>query len=81
MASSACCVAFLGEVDVAQDPARHGEEPIGDLGGEDGVCLLVTVLGSDHEIGIHALPPDDIAPVRRRLSGMGLPVRSFCQFS
>ena len=45
---------ILGEVDVAQDPARHGKEPIGDLGGKDGVRLPVTMLGSDHEIGIHA---------------------------
>src|SRR4029079_7737999 len=44
----------LGEVEVAQDPARHGEVPIGDLGGDTGVCRLVATLGSDHEIGIHA---------------------------
>ena len=35
----------LGEIEVAQDPARHGKEPIGDLGGDEGVRLLVTVAG------------------------------------
>ena len=45
---------ILGEVEVAQDPARHGKEPIRDLGGKEGVRLLVTSLSSDHEIGIHA---------------------------
>ncbi len=45
---------ILGEVEVAQDPARHGKVPIGDLGRKEGVRLLVTSLSSDHEIGIHA---------------------------
>ena len=43
----------LGEVDVAQDPARHGEEPIREPGGKEGIRLPVTSLGSSHEIGIH----------------------------
>ena len=43
----------LGDIEVAQDPARHGQEPIGDLGGKDRVRLLVTALGPDHEIGVH----------------------------
>ena len=44
---------ILGEVEVTQDPARHGEVSIRDPGGKVGVRLLVTSLGSDHEIGIH----------------------------
>ena len=34
---------------------RDGQEPIGDLGAQKGVRLLVTTLSSDHEIGIHRL--------------------------
>jgi hypothetical protein len=30
----------LGEVDVAQDPARHGKKPIRDLGANEGECPL-----------------------------------------
>jgi hypothetical protein len=45
----------FGEVDVAQDPVRHGMEavPHGDSKAREG--LLVAVLGSHHEIRIHAL--------------------------
>jgi hypothetical protein len=46
---------ILGEIDVAQDPARHGKEPIGGPGRQEGVRPLVTVLCSNHEVGIHAL--------------------------
>lgn len=42
----------LGKVEVAQDPARHGQVLIRDLGGEVGKRRLVSVLSSDHEIGI-----------------------------
>ena len=44
---------ILGEVDVAQDPARHGQEPVREPEGKVGVGLPVSSLGSDHEIGIH----------------------------
>src|SRR5207245_4900207 len=44
----------LGEVDVAQDPARDGKESIRDPGGNQPEGRLVTVLGEDHEVGIHA---------------------------
>ena len=43
----------LGKIEVAQDPARHGQVPIRDPGGKVGECPLVSVLSSDHEIGIH----------------------------
>jgi hypothetical protein len=45
----------LGQIEVEQDPARHGKESTGDLGGNQGVGPGVTALGSDHESGIHAL--------------------------
>jgi hypothetical protein len=61
----------LGKVEVTQDPARHGKEPIGDLGGNEGVRPLVAVLGSDYEIGIHASPQVGIGFVRCRSHGMG----------
>ncbi len=54
MLSSACC-RILGEVAVAQDSPRHGKEPLSDPGCKVGVGLLVTTLGSNHEIGIHRL--------------------------
>jgi hypothetical protein len=44
-------------VDSAQEPARDGEEPIGDAGGKRGVRLLVSSLGSGHEIGLHLPHP------------------------
>ena len=43
----------LREVDVAQDAARHGQEPIGDLGGDQGVRPSVPALCSHDEIGVH----------------------------
>ena len=48
---------ILGEAEVAQDPARHGQEPIAYLGGELGKRLPVTALGSKDEIGIHGPLP------------------------
>ena len=53
----------LGEVHVTQDPACHGKEPIGDVAGKEGVCLLVTALGPDHDVGIHATSAHDIGIV------------------
>jgi glutamate carboxypeptidase len=52
----------LGEVEITQDPARHGEEPIRDAGGKVGVGLLVSSLSPEHEFGIHRL---------FRMSGIG----------
>ena len=46
---------ILGEVDDAQDPARHCEEPVRNSEGKVGIRRLVTSLGSNHEIGIHRL--------------------------
>ena len=45
----------LGEIEVAQDPARDGEEPRRDGGGHQAEGLSVAVLGPFHELGIHAL--------------------------
>jgi hypothetical protein len=53
----------LGEVHVTQNPARHGKEPIGDVAGKEGVCPLVTALGPDHDVGIHATSAHDIGIV------------------
>ena len=61
----------LGEVDVAQDPARHGEEPVGDLRGDEGVGPLVAVLGPDHEVDFHASSACRHRSVRCRSQGMG----------
>ena len=44
----------LGEVEVAQDPARNRQEPIRIPAGKDGVRLLVTALSSRHEFGVHS---------------------------
>ena len=46
----------LGKVDVAQDPMRHGEEPIRDGIDQFGKRLLVSALCTSHEIGVHAPP-------------------------
>jgi hypothetical protein len=46
---------ILGKVEITQDPARHGQEPIGQCGSKARKCLLVAVLCRNHEIGIHAL--------------------------
>ncbi len=48
---------ILGEIDVAQDPVRHRVEPATDGDGEAREGLFVTVLGADHEIGVHVHPP------------------------
>ena len=45
----------LGEIDVAQDPARHGEEPGREAGGEQPEGRPIAALRPDHEIGLHAL--------------------------
>jgi hypothetical protein len=45
----------LGEIEVAQDPARDREESIGDPGGKQAEGRLVAVLGADHEIEFHTL--------------------------
>ena len=44
----------LGEANVAQNPVRHGKEPITEPGGEAGEGLTVSALCSFHQIGIHA---------------------------
>ena len=63
---------ILGKVEVAQDPARHGQVPIRDPGGKVGKCPLVSVLGLDHEIGIHAPSASvDIGRAVCRPHGMG----------
>ena len=51
----------LGEVEVAQDPARHGQEPIGDPGGKDGDASL-----SPAELGSR-----DRYPSPFRMNGIG----------
>jgi hypothetical protein len=62
----------LCQVEVAQDPARHGQIPIGDSGGKENERLLVTALSSDHEIGIHCpLPLGRIGSNRCASHGMG----------
>jgi hypothetical protein len=44
----------LGEADVAQNPVRHGKEPITEARSEAGESLTVSALCSFHQIGIHA---------------------------
>ena len=46
----------LGEIDVAQDPLRHGMEAVADGDGEARERLRVTALRPDHEVGIHVSP-------------------------
>lgn len=43
----------LGKVDVAQDPVRHGVEPISSGQCEAGEGLFVTALCSSHKVGVH----------------------------
>jgi hypothetical protein len=67
-----CALAcILGEIDVAQDPARHGEEPRCEPGGQQREGRSVASLCSLHEREVH-VPP---LLIRRRLpahsNGMG----------
>ncbi len=41
------------QVVIPEDLSGHGQEPITDLRGKGGERPLVTVLGSNHEVGIH----------------------------
>src|SRR5215207_8827148 len=59
----------LGEVLVAQDPARDREEPIGDRAGKEAICRLVAALSSFDQIGVHLIPADGDGFVRRLSHG------------
>ena len=59
----------LGEIPVAQDPARDREEPIGDRAGKEAICRLVTALSSLDQIGVHLTPADGGGFVRRLSHG------------
>ncbi len=61
---------ILGQVEVAQDPPGDSQEPVCDLGGDEGVRPLVTALSLDHEIRIHVSPHDGTGSVRC-LTGYG----------
>ena len=68
---------ILGEVEVAQDPARHGKVPIGDLGRKEGVRLLVTSLSSITRSVSMPLPHDGIGSDRCFIRyGQGGPMRT-----
>jgi hypothetical protein len=46
---------ILGKAEVAQNPVRRGQEPIGSRSGEGRERPFVAVLCQFHEIGVHAL--------------------------
>ena len=47
---------ILGEVDVAQDPVRDGEEPVAHADSKERECLFVALLRPGHETRIHPFP-------------------------
>ena len=44
---------ILGEIDVAQDPVRDGEEPVAHADSKERECLFVALLRPGHETRIH----------------------------
>jgi hypothetical protein len=64
----------LCQVDVAQDPVRHGMETVAGSDGQAREGLFVTPLRSGHQLGIHALPVWGVGFDSTPLLGMGPPV-------
>ena len=61
----------LGELDVAEDPVRHRQEPIRNGIDQVGKCLLVAALCTCHELGVH-VPSNAATPVQPdATTGMG----------
>jgi len=71
----------LGKIEVPQDPARHGEEPVGDLSGDHGVRTLVAALCPYHELGVHAPSTPDGRLVRPPVTRLGVADPRNCQSS
>src|SRR5215203_3473988 len=61
----------LGEVDVAQDPVRHGMEAVAHGDSEAREGLLIAALRPDHQVGVHASPIGSAAGATPTSYGQG----------